>query len=411
MNLTRLGPQPAAMAGVDFMVMVSGIKTQGLRLRNVACAAVAGFVLMANPAASAGSFDLSLRWNGPEATHPIEGSWPTVAGQEYFIETTSDLGAWLLLPFMGVGDGATAFQPLSWDTASKQFFRVWQLPPQSAARPWVTAEAVTSLASRHLFRSALIGRPVSFHAMMPPSYDTETARRYPVLYWLHGSDGGTAGIASLSQFFRDAMVNGQMPHAIVVMANGLPNSMWCDSKNGTSPVESIFIGELIPHVDRTFRTMASRAGRVVEGFSMGGHGAGRFGLKYADVFRACSLLGAGPLQLDFLEDDPDLAPIESRRRLFEAVYHSDNDYYLAQHPQTWATARAGQLPPDHRIRIKVGTADSLLANNRKLRDHLVSAGIAHDYLELPGVGHDALPTLSGGANQWQFYREVLGATD
>jgi hypothetical protein len=32
-------------------------------------------------------------------------------------------------------------------------------------------------------------------------------------------------------------------------------------------------------------------------------------------------------------------------------------------------------------------------------------------LELPNVGHDALPTLSGGANQWQFYQEVLGATD
>jgi enterochelin esterase-like enzyme len=362
-------------------------------------------------AATAPGFDLSLNWNGPEATHPIEGSWPTVTGQEYFIETTSDLAAWSLLPFTEVGDGATALEPLPWDSASKQFFRVWQLPPQSAARPWVTSEAVTSLASRHLFRSALIGRPVSFHAMMPPSYDTEPDRRYPVLYWLHGSDGGTGGIASLSQFFRDAMVNGQMPHAIVVMANGLPNSMWCDSKNGTSPVESIIIGELIPHVDRTFRTIASRAGRVVEGFSMGGHGAGRFGLKYADLFRACSLLGAGPLQLDFLENDPDLAPIESRRGLFEAVYGSDNDYYLAQHPQTWATTRAGQLPSDHRIRIKVGTADSLLANNRKLRDHLVSLGIAHDYLELPGVGHDALPTLSGGAGQWEFYQEVLGATE
>jgi enterochelin esterase-like enzyme len=393
------------------MMVSPSLKTMCPSLPAVVFVALAGYALTATPTASAQPFVLSLRWNGPAATHPIEGSWPTVTGQEYFIETTPDLATWSLLPFTEVGDGATVLEPLPWDSASKQFFRVWQLPPQSAARPWVTSEAVTSLASRHLFRSALIGRPVSFHAMMPPSYDTEPDRRYPVLYWLHGSDGGTGGIASLSQFFRDAMVNGQMPHAIVVMANGLPNSMWCDSKNGTSPVESIIIGELIPHVDRTFRTIASRAGRVVEGFSMGGHGAGRFGLKYADLFRACSLLGAGPLQLDFLENDPNLAPIESRRRLFEVVYDSDNDYYLAQHPQTWATTRAGQLPSDHRIRIKVGAADSLLANNRKLRDHLVSLGIAHDYLELPGVGHDALPTLSGGANQWQFYQEVLGATD
>lgn len=373
--------------------------------------AVAVAILVAFLAASAQAFDLSLRWNGPEATDPIEGSWPTVAGQEYFIETTSDLADWSLLPLMKVGDGAPALQPLPSENASKQFFRVWQLPPPPANRPWVTSEAVTTSAQRHFFRSALIGRPVSFHAMMPPSYNTEPARRYPVVYWLHGSDGGTGGIPMLSQFYHDAMVNGRMPHAIVVMANGLPNSMWCDSKDGTSPVESIIMGELIPHVDRTFRTIASRAGRIVEGFSMGGQGAGRFGLKYADHFRACSLLGAGPLQLDFLEDDPDLAPIESRRRLFAAVYGSDNNYYLAQHPRTWATARAGQLPADHRIRIKVGTADSLLANNRELRDHLVSLGVAHDYLELPGVGHDPLPTLSGGAGQWEFYQDTLGATE
>ncbi len=386
--------------------MKFGWKIRRVCRRRVPLTAVA-LLLEVLSSVSAQNFNLTVHWNGPEATHPIEGSWPTLAGQEYFIETTSDLASWLLLPLIEVGDGTSALQPLPWDIASKQFFRVWQLPPQSAAQPWVTSEAVTSLAQRHLFRSTLIGRPVSFHAMMPPSYDTEPGRHYPVLYWLHGSDGGTGGIASLCQFFRDAMVNGQMPHAIVVMANGLPNSMWCDSKNGTSPVESIIIGELIPYVDRTFRTIASRAGRVVEGFSMGGHGAGRFGLKYADLFRACSLLGAGPLQLDFLEDDPNLAPIESRRRLFEAVYDSDNDYYLAQHPQTWATTRAGQLPSDHRIRIKVGTADSLLANNRKLRDHLVSLGIDHEYLELNGVGHDPLPTLAGGANQWEFYQETL----
>ena len=53
----------------------------------------------------------------------------------------------------------------------------------------------------------------------------------------------------------------------------------------------------------------------------------------------------------------------------------------------------------------------LLANNRKRRDHLVSLGIAHDYLELPGVGHDALPTLSGGAKQWEFYQDTLDATE
>jgi enterochelin esterase-like enzyme len=361
-------------------------------------------------AASGQSFALTLRWNGPDANHPLEGSWPTAAGHQYFIETSSDFAEWSLLPLMENGNDAPVLRPLPWESASRRFFRVWQLPPPPANRAWVTSAAATPLAGFHLFRSAIIGRPVSFHAMMPPSYDGEPTRRYPVLYWLHGSNGGIDGIPQLSQFFHNAMANGQMPHAIVIMANGLSNSMWCDSKDGTSPVESMIIGELIPHVDRTFRTITSRAGRVVEGFSMGGHGAGRLGLKHADHFRACSLLGAGPLQLDFLEDDPDLQPIALRRRLFAEIYGSDMDYYLAQHPRTWAEIRAGQLPADHRIRIKVGTGDSMLANNRKLRDHLVALGITHDYIELPGVGHDPLPTLAGGANQWQFYQDTLGAT-
>jgi enterochelin esterase-like enzyme len=394
------------------MVVMPSMKTICPRLPPVVFVALAGWVFTATPTASAQSFFLSLSWNGPEAAHPIEGSWPTVVGQEYFIEATSDLAAWALLPVVEIGDGAPTLRPLPWEADTRQFFRVWQLPPSPADRPWVTPEAATSLAKRHLFRSALIGRPVSFHAMMPPSYDTEPDRRYPVLYWLHGANAGIVGIAALSQFFHNAMADGRMPHAIVVMANGLSRSMWCDSKDGSSPVESVVINELVPQVDRNFRTIASRVGRIVEGFSMGGYGAGRLGLKYADHFRACSLFGAGPLQLDFLEDDPDLAPIEWRRELFAEIYDNDMDYYLAQHPWTWAETRAGQLPSDHRMRMVIGTADSLLANNRKLRDHLMALGIDHDYLELPGVGHNAMQTLAGaGPSNWAFYRETLSATE
>ncbi|MFM7180439.1 MAG: alpha/beta hydrolase [Verrucomicrobiales bacterium] len=378
---------------------------------NLILVAVSGAACLLNTIASAQSFALTLRWNEPGAADPLEGSWPTMTGQQYFIETSRDLAQWSLLPFMETGNGTPVSRPLPSD-GSGGFFRAWRLPPPPANRPWVTAAASGTLVRFHLFRSVIIGRPVSFHAMMPPSYDADPARRYPVLYWLHGSDGSDpTTLPNLGQFYQNGMVNGQMPHAIVIMANGLPNSMWCNSKDGTNPVESMIIGELIPHVDRTFRTIASRAGRIVEGFSMGGQGAGRFGLKYSDLFRACSLLGAGPLQEpDFLENDPNLAPIASRQQLFAAVYSSDNDYYLAQHPRTWATARAGQLPSDHRIRIKVGAADSLRDNNRKLRDHLVALGVAHSYLELPNVGHTAMQTLSGGTNQWQFYQDTLSAT-
>lgn len=360
-------------------------------------------------AAHAQPFALSLRWNGPGATNPLQATWPTVTNRQYFIERTTNWTDWSLLPRMGVGNGAEAVWPLPWG-GPREFFRAWQLPPPP--REWITTTAATTQVQFQLFRSATLGRPVSFHVMLPPSYAAQPNRRYPVLYWLHGSGGGLDGVPQLANFFSNAMTTARMPHALVVFPNGLANSMWCNSKDGSTPVETIVIDELIPQVDRTFRTIASRAGRIVEGFSMGGHGAGRYGLKFSHVFRACSLMGAGPLQLDFLESDPDLNPIELRQALFAEVYGNDMSYYLAQHPWTWADARAGQLPANHRIRFVVGTEDSMIANNRELRDHLTVLGIPHQFIEVPGVAHNPLPTLSGaGTNNWAFYQEVLSGTE
>ena len=42
------------------------------------------------------------------------------------------------------------------------------------------------------------------------------------------------------------------------------------SKGGTAPMESVLIKNLIPHIDATYRTIATRAGRAIEGHSMGG---------------------------------------------------------------------------------------------------------------------------------------------
>jgi S-formylglutathione hydrolase FrmB len=249
---------------------------------------------------------------------------------------------------------------------------------------------------------------VSYHVYRPSAHQAEPERRFPVLYWLHGSGEGILGIPGLCQFFNDAINTGQIPPAMIVFPNGLTQGMWCDSKDGRTPVESMFISDLIPHIDATERTLATRNGRILEGFSMGGYGAGRLGLKHHHLFRAVSMMGAGPLQLNFLEDDPNLAPINQRVQLFEQVWGSDMDYYLLQHPWTIAQTQTNNLPGDLRLRIIIGTADSLLANNRLFRDHLVSLQIPHEYMELNGIGHQPLPTVTSiGPSNWAFYTAVL----
>src|SRR5215469_15404987 len=77
---------------------------------------------------------------------------------------------------------------------------------------------------------------------------------------------------------------GKAPEMIVVLVNGMVDSFYNASPDGKWPVESVIIKELIPHIDKTYRTIASREGRAIEGYSMGGYGAAHLGFKYPAVF-------------------------------------------------------------------------------------------------------------------------------
>ena len=60
-----------------------------------------------------------------------------------------------------------------------------------------------------------------------------------------------------------------------------------NSWDGRFPAETMFIEELIPHIDGNYATIAAHHGRCIEGYSMGGRGATRLAIKYPHLF--CSL--------------------------------------------------------------------------------------------------------------------------
>lgn len=275
---------------------------------------------------------------------------------------------------------------------------------------WTTPPVSAPGVQYRTFTSATAGTTVSFHVYVPAAYAANPTARFPVLYWLHGSGSPTAGIPSASSWFGAAMAQGKIPPMLVVFPNGTGASMWCDSKDGTVPMESVVIDDLVPHVDATFRTIASRRGRIVEGFSMGGAGAGRLGLRRPDLFAGVSMLGAGPMQLDFM-DAPKGTDVPPRKRaaLYEAVWGSDPAYYLAQHPWTIASDRApAHLALCTQVRIGVGALDAMHAPNIDFHAHLDSLGVPHGLTVVPGVGHDPAQTLQGlGESGWAFYRAAL----
>jgi enterochelin esterase-like enzyme len=281
---------------------------------------------------------------------------------------------------------------------------------QAQSPTFVTPPARAPRVAFHTFESGAAKAKVSFHLYTPEIYDTEKDRRFPVLYWLHGSGGGLAGIAPVSAWFDAAIREGKIPPMLVVFPNGLASSMWCDSKDGAMPMETIIIKELLPHIDATFRTLAKREGRIIEGFSMGGYGAARLGFQYPQLFGAVSILAGGPLDLDFVGPRATGNPAE-RERILKGTFGGDLEYYRSQNPITVATQQADAVRDKVRVRMAVGARDNTGPLNRAYSEHLKKLNIAHTFTIVPGVGHDTLALLKGlGEANWEFYRSAFAKT-
>ncbi len=253
--------------------------------------------------------------------------------------------------------------------------------------PWVTDPVSATDVAHVIFYSDAVGDEVSFHIYLPPVYQQNPDDCLPVLYWLHGSGGGLPGIPTLRNYFHYHIDNGNIPPMIVVFPWGLPQGMWVDSKSGHQPVESMLMDDLIPFVDSGYRTIAEPKGRLLEGFSMGGYGAARLGLTYYDRFAGFSMLGAGPLQLDFVNYPHARITPELRQQIFDEVYGGDQEYFEAMSPWRIAEAASDELPDGYVMRQVIGLDDELLIMNRELHAHWTDLGLNWQYLEVPDIGH------------------------
>ncbi len=280
--------------------------------------------------------------------------------------------------------------------------------PDETGSRWITPAVQAPRLQQRFFQSAAAKAKVSYHIYTPAVYDTDKKRQFPVLYWLHGAGGGLPGLPKLVQHFDQAILAEKIPPILVVFPNGMPYGMWCNSKDGTLPVETVVIKELLPHIDATFRTVASRKGRMIEGFSMGGYGAARLGFKYADLFGTASILGAGPLQLEFTEAIGPRGKARDRKRILETVYGNDQSYFLSQSPWMLAKQNAAKIRGKLRVRQVVGDRDKMLVPNRELHAHLDRLFIPHTWTVPAGVRHNPLDVFHAlEKTNWEFYREAF----
>jgi len=227
-------------------------------------------------------------------------------------------------------------------------------PAAEVGAAWVTAEIPGPRVTYQTFESALVKTKVSYHIYKPVEYDRDTERRFPVVYWLHGSGGGLPGIPRVATLFDAAIQAGKTPPCLVVFVNGLAEGMYVDWKDGAAPIETMIIKELVPHIDTTHRTIATRDGRLLDGYSMGGYGSARLGFKYNDLFKGISIMGGGPLQPELVQ-----APRAGRQRAAEVlqkVYGGDQEYFRSVSPRRLSEENAEAMRGNSIIRMVCAVA-------------------------------------------------------
>lgn len=157
----------------------------------------------------------------------------------------------------------------------------------------VEAAAPTYAGSRKtaFWYSETLKQDCNYTVYLPASYDASNKeQKYPVIYLMHGVGGHQLNMIerfSTPDILNKLIGEGALPECIAVFIDGY-NSFYYDGPG--LKMETAIIKDLIPFIDKTYHTDATKAGRMIGGISMGGYGAARFALKYPEMFSAALLL-------------------------------------------------------------------------------------------------------------------------
>lgn len=281
--------------------------------------------------------------------------------------------------------------------------------------------------------SQALGTTKALVVYLPPSYGTNAARRYPVVYYLHGADGDETNWTRVGRLalVMDSLVAAGRPEMIVAMPDGDRLSMYTTynllldaagcrrmlSADGNPEHDCVpwphyddYVAyDVVRHVDAKYRTLASRERRAIAGLSMGGYGAFTLALQYPGTFGAAAShsgvlwpteFAPAPIGRPLPRSPADSATIARTRQGFapmlRVVMGSDSAGWYARDPATIAArlkAAGKSIPP---LFADAGAEDVYSPQSRRFRDAMKSLGVPLEYREWPG-GHD-----------WTYWRAHLG---
>ncbi len=244
--------------------------------------------------------------------------------------------------------------------------------------------------------SKILGRGVSYAVYLPPDYAT-SSRRYPVVYLLHGytdDESGWIQFGEVNLAADRAIAEREIPPMIIVMPDG-GVTWYVNDISGRVRYEDMFVKELIPHIDATFRTRPSREFRGIAGLSMGGWGTLVHAFRHPELFAAGAAFSAA------VWEDEDVIGMEQDDwdKIVGPVLGAGlagKDRLTPHFRKVSPIDLAKSLPEDSlkkvRYYIDCGDDDFLIKGNCALHLLLTSRKIPHEF------------RVRDGGHAWSYWR-------
>jgi S-formylglutathione hydrolase FrmB len=161
----------------------------------------------------------------------------------------------------------------------------------------LAGHAATGRAECRAVPSRILGRPVPYCILLPPSYDTQKTRRYPVLYLLHGLGDNEQMLLHMGglDLVEDLWEHGQIGEYLIATPRA-GASFYINSENGRDRYEDFFLREFLPFIETHYRTRPGRRHRGVGGISMGGYGALHLAFRHPDLFGSVTASSAALIE-------------------------------------------------------------------------------------------------------------------
>jgi len=226
----------------------------------------------------------------------------------------------------------------------------------------------------------------------PDSYNTK-AKRFPVVYLLHGYDGWYSNWIIRMPGLKNYADSNQL---IIVCPDGAKSSWYFNSPvDSTYRYETHITKEVVKFIDKNYRTIADKKHRAITGLSMGGHGALFLALRHSDIFGAAGSMSGG---VDLKESKN---RFDISRRIGDTITHAKEWYdrsiinLIEKYPHTRL-----------KIIFDCGDKDIFIAGNRRLHQKMLELKIPHEYIERPGQ-HNWDYWISSIPYQLKYFRNFF----